>query len=199
MLPFRPVLAALAVVAVVGGYPLSSQAASKHSHEASSHSAKPSASKVSTLGGKFAFTLPPGYIANPLPPGDAAHGAEGASGTLYLNESLKRVIIVTESPTPNGSQVSDNDDAFLDAAVAALTNQQQAGLGDYQKLSEKRMKIKTLGLRQVDSTGTMGGGKTFTSTLVAGSGTHMTAVEVVSRAADQAAHEAFVQQIVSGK
>jgi hypothetical protein len=199
MLPFRPVLAALAVVALVGGYPLSSQAASKHSHEASSRPAKPSTSKVSTLGGKFAFTLPPGYIANPLPPGDAAHGAEGASGTLYLNESLKRVIIVTESPTPNGSQVSDNDDAFLDAAVAALTNQQQAGLDDYQKLSEKRMKIKTLGLRQVDSTGTMGGGKTLTSTLVAGSGTHMTAVEVVSRAADQAAHEAFVQQIVSGK
>jgi hypothetical protein len=202
MLSYRPLFAAMSLSVLAALSPVIGHAASKHKQEApkeAAASSAPAGLKVSTLGGKFAFTLPPGYAANPLPPGDAAHGTEGATGTMYLNEALKRVIIVTESPIPNGTQVTDNDDTFLDGAAAGLSSQQRAGLPDYQKLSEKRMKINTLGVRQIDSTGTMGGGKTLTTTLVAGSGTRMSAVEVVSRAADQGSHDAFVQQIVSTK
>jgi hypothetical protein len=203
MLSHRPLLAAMSLSLLAALSPLTSHAASKHKQEPAKEAAASGTStaalKVSTLGGKFTFTLPAGFAANPLPAGDAAHGTEGASGTMYLNEALKRVIIVTESPIPNGTKVSDNDDTFLDGAAAGLSSQQRAGLPDYQKVSEKSMKINTLGVRQIDSTGTMGGGKTITTTLVAGSGTRMTAVEVVSRAADQSSHDAFVQQIVSGK
>jgi hypothetical protein len=200
MLSYRPLLAAMSLSLLAALSPVTAHAASKHKQEpAKEAAATTTALKVSTLGGKFAFTLPAGYAANPLPAGDAAHGTEGASGTMYLNEALKRVIIVTESPIPNGTKVTDNDDTFLDGAAAGLTSQQRAGLPDYQKVSEKSMKINNLGVRQIDSTGTMGGGKTITTTLVAGSGARMTAVEVVSRAADQSSHDAFVQQIVSGK
>lgn len=206
MLSHRPLLAALslsmlAALTPLSSYAASSHAASQHKQEAPKKNAatNTSALKVSTLGGKFTFTLPAGYTASPLPAGDAAHGTEGASGTMYLNEALKRVIIVTESPIPNGTQVGDNDATFLDGAANGLVSQQRAGLPDYQKVSEKTMKVNTLGVRQIDSTGTMGGGKTLTTTFVAGSGARMTAVEVVSRATDQSSHDAFVQQIVSGK
>lgn len=202
MLSHRPTLVALtlSLSMLTAALPMVAQAASKHAtHETPAKPAQPKTLKVSTLGGKFAFTLPAGYTANPLPAGDAGQGTEGASGTMYLNEALKRVVIVTESPIPDGIKVTDNDDAFLDNAAAGLSSQQRAGLPDYQKLSEKSMKLNTLGLRQIDSSGTMGGGKTLTTTLVAGSGTRMTAIEVVSRAADQAGHDAFVQQILSAK
>lgn len=199
MLSYRPLLAAMSLSLLAALSPVTGYAASKHRQEPAKEAQASAALKVSTLGGKFAFTLPPGYAANPLPAGDAAHGTEGASGTMYLNEALKRVIIVTESPIPNGTKVTDDDATFLDGAAAGLASQQSAGLPDYQKVSEKSMKINSLGVRQIDSTGTMGGGKTLTTTLVAGSGTRMTAVEVVSRAADQSSHDAFVQQIVSGK
>ena len=203
MLSPRPLFAALSLSLAAALSPLSAHAASKHTQHDSAKEAAPKAGTkaiaVSTLDGKFSFTLPAGYTANPLPAGDAAHGTEGASGTMYLNEALKRVVIVTESPIPNGTQVTDNDATFLDAAAAGLSNQQQAGLPDYQKISEKSARIKGLGVRQIDSTGTMGGGKTLTTTFVAGSGKRMTAVEVVSRAADQKDHDALVQQIMGGK
>ena len=202
MLSYRPFFAAMSLSVLAALSPVIAHAATKHTQEPAKEAAtntSTAALKVSTLGGKFVFTLPAGYAANPLPAGDAAHGTAGATGTMYLNEALKRVIIVTESPIANGIKVTDDDATFLDGAVAGLVSQQRAGLPDYQKISEKSMKINALGVRQIDSTGTMGGGKTLTTTLVAGSGTRMTAVEVVSRATDQSGHDAFVKQIVAGK
>jgi hypothetical protein len=190
--------AALSMALLACLVPLASQAATQH-HKAAHKSAAPAAMKVSTLGGKFSFKLPEGFKANPLPAGDAKSGTAGNTGTMYLNEPLKRVVIATEAPTPNNIKVSDSDDAFLDSAASGLVKQQSAGLPDYQKVSEKSMKIRGLGVRQIDSTGTMGGGKTITTTFVAGSGVRMTMVEVVSRAADQASHDAFIKQIVDGK
>lgn len=195
----RSTIVALALSLATALVPLASLAASKHSTQQPATVAKGAPIKVSTLAGKFGFSLPDGFTANPLPAGDAEHGTQGASGTMYLNEPQKRVVIVTEAPIPKGQTVTDNDSAFLDGAASGLVSQQRAGLPDYQKVSEKSMKINGLGIRQIDSSGTMGGGKTVTSTFVAGSGQRMAVVEVVSRATDQAAHDAFVQQIVAGK
>lgn len=153
------------------------------------------AQKVSMLGGKFTFTLPKGFIANPLPA-----SAEGASGTLYSNETTKTVVIAAENNLPEGSSVKDNDGAFLDGTVADFDAAQRKSLPDYNKLSEKSLTQKTgLGLRQVDSTASQGGGMTLNTTLMAASGTRMAVLQVISRPGDMAAHETLVKQIVSGK
>lgn len=53
-----------------------------------------------------------------------------------------------------------------------------------------------LGLRQIDSTATQGGGMTQSSTLLAGSGNRMAVVQVISRINDKANHDKLVSQIV---
>jgi hypothetical protein len=151
--------------------------------------------KVSMLGGKFTFNLPKGFSANPLPA-----SPDGASGTLYSNETTKTVVIAAENTLPNGVSVKDNDGAFLDGTVADFDSAQHKSLPDYNKLSEKALTQKTgLGLRQVDGTATQGGGMTLTTTLMAASGTRMAVIQVISRPGDMAAHETLIKQIVSGK
>src|SRR5687768_813841 len=78
---------------------------------------KAPAQKVSMLGGKFTFTLPKGFIANPLPAGDAATGTAGATGTMYTNQTTKTVVMAAENTIPGGANVKDNDGEFLDATV----------------------------------------------------------------------------------
>nr|BFE89787.1 hypothetical protein GCM10020185_03230 [Pseudomonas brassicacearum subsp. brassicacearum] len=56
-----------------------------------------------------------------------------------------------------------------------------------------------LGLRQLDTSATQGGGPTLDTTLLGASGTHMAVVQIISRASDKAGHEALVKQIASGK
>jgi hypothetical protein len=152
--------------------------------------------KVSLLGGKFAFTLPKGFIANPLPASPS-----GASGTLYSNETTKTVVIAAENNLPEGTQVKDNDGEFLDGTAADFDASQHKALPDYNKLSEKSLTLKStgLGVRQVDSTATQGGGVTLNTTLMAASGNRMTVIQVISRPGDMAAHETLIKQIVSGK
>jgi len=152
--------------------------------------------KVSMLGGKFSFTLPKGFIANPLPAGDEAKGTAGATGTMYTNATTRTVVIAAENTIPKGQQAKDNDAQFLDDAVSGFLSQQAAELPDFSKQSEKSMSVKGLGLRQIDSTATMGGGKTLNSTLLAGSGSRMTVIQVISRIDDKSGHEALVKQIV---
>ncbi|MEG2392063.1 MAG: hypothetical protein RSB64_14370, partial [Pseudomonas sp.] len=110
---------------------------------------KTSTEKVSMLGGKFAFTLPKGFVANPLPTSPT-----GASGTMYANETTKTVVIAAENNLPEGTTVKDNDGAFLDGTAADFDAAQRKALPDYNKLSEKSLTQKGtgLGLRQVDST-----------------------------------------------
>ncbi|WP_460126453.1 hypothetical protein [Pseudomonas sp. S2_C03] len=154
------------------------------------------APKVSLLGAKFKFTLPKGFVANPLPASPT-----GASGTMYTNETTKTVVIVAENTVPGGVNAKDNDGAFLDAAAADFATEQAKALPDFTKLSEKSFTQKGtgLGVRQIDSTATQGGGKTLDTTLMAASGTRMALVQVISRLSDNAGHEALIKQIVSGK
>jgi hypothetical protein len=74
-------------------------------------------------------------------------------------------------------------------------------LPDFNKTSEKSLTQKGtgLGLRQIDSTATQGGGMTLDSTLMAASGTRMAIVQIISRPNDKTDHETLVKQIVSGK
>lgn len=159
------------------------------------------AQKVSMLGGKFIFTLPKGFTAMPLPAGEAAQGTAGATGTMYSNATSKTVVIAAENVIINGANVKDDDGAFLDTTMADFAVQRLKSLPDAKILSEKSLKQKGtgLGLRQLDTQATQGGGPTLDSTLLAASGTRMAAVQIISRASDKAGHEALVKQIASGQ
>lgn len=161
-------------------------------------STAPKAQTISTLNGKFAFTLPPGYTTTKLPPADQYSEAAGAKGMMYMNDREKRVVVTTEVPIPNG-EAGDDDDEFLDGAAAGFIKQQAAALPDFKKTREKRVKIRNLGVEQIDSTATMGGGETMTTTFVAGSGKTMSLVQVISRASDGAGHAAMVKHVTEGK
>lgn len=157
---------------------------------------KVSNEKVSMLDGKFTFVLPKGFTANPLPA-----SSTGATGTLYSNEDTKTVVIAAQNTIPQGNNVKDNDGEFLDGSVSSFIEDQRKALPDFNKLSEKSLTQKGsgLGLRQVDSTATQGGGQTLNTTLLAGSGTHMALVQVISRASDKAGHDALVKAILKEK
>lgn len=106
------------------------------------------------------------------------------------------MVIAAHNTLPNGQQVEDNDSVFLDGAVAGFLSQQAAALPDFSKQSEKSMRVKSLGVRQIDSTASMGGGLTLNSTLLAGSGNKMMVIQVISRAGDKAGHETLMKQIL---
>ncbi|WP_166223880.1 hypothetical protein [Pseudomonas atagonensis] len=154
---------------------------------------KISTEKVSMLGGKFTFTLPKGFVADPLPAGPS-----GAQGTMYTNQTTKTVVIAAENQIPEGVNVKDNDGEFLDGSVSSFIEDQRKALPDFNKLSEKSLTRKGtgLGLRQVDSTATQGGGQTLNTTLMAGSGTRMALVQVISRASDKKGHDDLVKTIL---
>ena len=154
---------------------------------------KTATEKVSMLGGKFAFTLPKGFVAEPLPASPT-----GATGTMYTNQTSKTVVIAAENQIPEGNNVKDNDSEFLDASVSDFIEAQRKALPDFNKLSEKSLTQKGtgLGLRQVDSTASQGGGQTLNTTLMAGSGTRMALVQVISRVNDKKGHDALVKTIL---
>ncbi|MBD1589291.1 hypothetical protein [Pseudomonas typographi] len=157
------------------------------------------AQTVSTLGGKFSFTLPAGYAQTALPPGEASSGTAGAKGILYMNPAQRRVVMVTEVPIPNGVTTDDNDDEFLSGASEGFIKQQTQALPDFKKTGEKRFTLGKLGVEQVDSTASMGGGPTLSSTFLAGSGPTMSLVQVISRANDKAGHDALIKGINKGQ
>jgi hypothetical protein len=152
--------------------------------------AKPTTQTITTLGGKFSFTLPKAYAADTLPPDKAQDG----SGV-----TTKSVVIVAETVRNDAIDIQDNDPQFLDGAVAGFVKDQSAALPDFKKLSEKKLTFKGLGLRQVDSTATQGGGKTLNSTFLGGSGNHLLVIQAISRADDAKGHAALVKQITGGK
>lgn len=93
---------------------------------------KATTEKVSMLNGKFTFTLPKGFVADPLPASPT-----GATGTMYTNQSTKTVVIAAENQIPEGNNVKDNDNEFLDGTVADFVDAQRKALPDFNKLSEK--------------------------------------------------------------
>ncbi|MEX5583788.1 hypothetical protein [Pseudomonas lurida] len=160
---------------------------------------KPTTQTISTLGGKFTFTLPKAYVADTLPTGKAEEGTADTQGTLYANQNTKSVVIVAETVRKDGVNIGDNDAQFLDGAVAGFVKDQTAALPDFKKQSEKKLTVRGLGLRQVDSTATQGGGKTLNSTFLGGSGNHLLVIQAISRADDAKGHAALVKQITGGK
>lgn len=154
---------------------------------------------IKTLDGKFMFTLPAGYATHSLPPADPNSKAAGAKGMMYMNEAERRVVVTTELPIPKGAHAGDNDDEFLTGATAGFIEQQASALPDFKKTSEKRITLRKLGIEQIDSTATMGGGATMTTTFVAGSGQTMSVIQVISRASDPSGHAAMIKRIVAGK
>ncbi len=188
LLSKKAVVLLLTTVASLGA--LNAQAATATDSNTSS------TQKVSMLDGKFTFTLPNGFSANTLPP-----SPDGAIGTMYTNDSTKTVVITAENNLPKDVTVKDNDGAFLDGTAADFEAAQREALPDFNKLSEKSLTQKAtgLGLRQVDSTATQGGGMTLNTTLMAASGKRMAVVQVISRPGDMAAHETLIKQIVTGK
>ncbi|AOE64963.1 hypothetical protein LOY64_11095 [Pseudomonas corrugata] len=157
--------------------------------------------KVSMLGGKLVFTLPKGFTATELPAGDAAQGTAGATGTMYSNAISRTVVITAENTIVNGAKVKDDDGAFLDTTMAGFAAQRSKALPDAKILSEKNLTQKGsgLGLRQLDTSATQGGGPTLDTTLLGASGTRLAVVQIISRASDKNGHEALVKQIASGK
>ena len=168
-----------------------------NSYAATKAPAKPvAAQRLSTLGGKFSFSLPNGYVANPMQAGKEESNTAGASGTMYVNQTDRRVIIAAENTLEQGQPTGNNDDAFLDSSVTGFVNQQTKALGNFKQTGESRFTSKGLGVREIDSTATMGGGATLNTTFLAGSGNRVSVVQVISRADDQAGHAALVKRIV---
>jgi len=161
--------------------------------------AKPATQTISTLGGKFSFNLPKAYTADTLPAGKAEDGTADTQGTMYANPTTKSVVIVAETLRKDGVTIQDNDPQFLDGAVAGFVKDQSAALPDFKKLNEKKLTFKGLGLRQVDSTATQGGGKTLNSTFLGGSGNHLLVIQAISRADDAKGHAELVKQITGAK
>ncbi|NCE93078.1 hypothetical protein [Pseudomonas sp. L13] len=161
--------------------------------------AKPTTQTISTLGGKFTFKLPKAYSADTLPSGTTQDGTADTQGTLYANSTTKSVVIVAETVRNDGATIQDNDPQFLDGAVADFVKDQSAALPDFKKLGEKKLTYKGLGLRQVDSSATQGGGKTLNSTFLGGSGNHLLVIQAISRADDVKGHAQLVKQITGGK
>lgn len=154
------------------------------------------AESASLLAGKLKFALPAGFVGSTLPPGTAADGSAGATGTIYVNQPLEQVVLNTEAPVPGGGRVTDDDASFLNSTVADFSAQQQKALPDYEKLGEKSMSIKGLGVRQVDAIATFGGAKTRSTTLLAGSGNTMALVRIMSKAENLAGHNILVASVI---
>ena len=154
---------------------------------------------VSTLDGKFTFTLPKGYVADALPAGAQAQGTAGANGTMYINQASKSVVVVAQTLRNDGIDLKDDEPLFLDSAVEGFLKDVGTSLPDYKKLSQKKLLIKGVGLRQIDATASMGGGKTLNSTFLAGSGNRLLVIQAISRAEDVTGHGLLVRQITSGK
>ncbi|MDH0747583.1 polyribonucleotide nucleotidyltransferase [Pseudomonas sp. GD03842] len=161
--------------------------------------AKPSGQKVSMLGGKFVFYLPKDYVKGPMEEIDDKAKAAGVIGSLYMNRPAKRVVIITETPLPDGKTASSNDTETLDTIIAETLIQQQSSYKDFAKLGEKKLVRKRLGLRQLDISGSVDGGKVLSTTVAAASGTRTAMVNVISLAKDAKAHGALVKAVTGSK
>lgn len=193
----RTRLAHLLLAVAVGLTAPLAHSQTKHHPKASSH--EQTGPKVSTLNGKFSFTLPTGYTAEAMTPGDAKSGTAGSTGTMYASEKSKRVVMATQVPTPEGVSAGDNDPAFLQQATADFVADQTKAAPDFKKVAESTLVLKKLGVTRVDSTATMGGGPTLSTTFIAGSGKTLSLVQIISRADDRSGHDAMVKRVLAGR
>jgi hypothetical protein len=160
---------------------------------------KPPVQRVSMLGGKFVFTLPKAYVKGPMEEIDDKARAAGVTGSLYMNKPAQRVVIITETPLPDGRKVSSNDKKTLDGIIADTLKQQQSSYKDFKKLGEKKIVRKGLGMRQLDIAGSVDGGRVLSTTVTAASGTRTAMVNVISLAKDAKAHADVVKGVTGSK
>jgi hypothetical protein len=172
---------------------------SKSSKSSKTAHPKPTGQKVSMLGGKFVFYLPKDYVKGPMEEIDDKAKAAGVTGSLYMNKPAKRVVIITETPLPDGKKVPSNDTETLDDIIAETLVQQQSSYKDFTKLGEKRIVRKGLGLRQLDISGSVDGGKVLSTTVAAASGSRTAMVNVISLAKDAKAHGTLVKGVTGSK
>lgn len=160
----------------------------------------PTQQKVSMLEGKWVFRLPKEYVKSPMPEIDDKAKAAGVTGSLYMNKAAKRVVIVTETPLESGETVSSNDDATLSGVITATIEQQKASYQNFKQLGDvKKMVRRGLGLRQLDISGSVDGGKVLSTTVTAASGKRMAMVNVISLEKDAKAHGELLKGITAGK
>ncbi|HEX8592338.1 MAG TPA: polyribonucleotide nucleotidyltransferase [Pseudomonas sp.] len=190
--------ALFAAVISLGLSSASLYASTKH-HAVQKAQKAPSGQKVSMLGGKFVFRLPKDYVKSPMPEIDAKARAAGVTGSLYMNKAAKRVVIVTETPLASGQTVSSNDGPTLDGLIAATREQQQASYKDYKELGEKKKVRRGLGVRQLDISGSVDGGKVLSTTVTAASGKRMAMVNVISLQKDAKVHDELLKAITDNK
>ncbi|NBB12527.1 polyribonucleotide nucleotidyltransferase [Pseudomonas sp. SLFW] len=172
---------------------------SKASKTSKTVPAKPTGQKVSMLGGKFVFYLPKDYVKGPMEEIDDKAKAAGVTGSLYMNKPAKRVVIITETPLPDRKTVPSNDTETLDDIIAETLVQQQSSYKDFSKLGEKKVVRNGLGLRQLDISGSVDGGKVLSTTVAAASGNRTAMVNVISLAKDAKAHGTLVKGVTGGK
>ena len=154
---------------------------------------------VSLLGGKLRFALPPGFTANAVQHGSAEDGTTGAEARTYDNHAQQQMILAAEQgPMPDGLRVEDNAPKFLDGIMASFVAQQQASWQDYQRLGEKSITIKGLGLRQLDATASFSGKPIRVTMLLAGSGNALALIRISSNADDASKHKHLVSSVLDG-
>lgn len=166
---------------------------------ASKQQASPSLQKVSLLGGRLVFRLPREYVKSLMPEIDDKARAAGVTGSLYMNKAAKRVVIITETPLEGGQKVSSNDKATLDGIIAATIEQQKASYQNFKKLGEKKMVRRGLGVRQLDISGSVDGGKVLSSTVTAAAGKRTAMVNVISLEKDAKAHGELLKAITDNE
>jgi hypothetical protein len=161
--------------------------------------APPATQNVMMLDSKFAFTLPKDYVQGPMEEIDDKALAAGVTGSLYMNKPAKRVVIITETPLPDGQNVPTNDSQTLDNIIAETLVQQQSSYKDFSKLGEKKILRNGLELRQLDISGSVEGGKVLSTTIAAVSGARTAVVNVISLEKDVSAHTAVVNEVTGSK
>lgn len=166
---------------------------------ATKQQASPGLQKVSLLGGRLVFRLPKEYVKSPMPEIDDKARAAGVTGSLYMNKAAKRVVIITETPLDAGQKVSSNDKATLDGIIAATIEQQKASYQNFKKLGEKKMVRRGLGVRQLDISGSVDGGKVLSTTVTAAAGKRTAMVNVISLEKDAKAHGELLKMITDNK
>jgi hypothetical protein len=192
VLSLKTALTCLALAACMGM--VGAEAATKHKA-----TAKPATQKVSMLAGKFVFTLPKDYVKGPMEEIDDKAKAAGVTGSLYMNKPAKRVVIITETPLPDGKKVAPNDKKTLDSIIADTQKQQQDSYKDFKKLAEKKIVRKGLGMRQLDIAGSVDGGRVLSTTVTAANGTRIAMVNVISLEKDAKAHAEVVKGVTGSK
>lgn len=140
---------------------------------------------VSVLDGKVKFNLQ-GYEKQPVPGGGA--------GTMYVNSSAKRVIVVGEDAIPAIARQGNDGDFF--EGLKTIKDQQKKASPDYKVTSEKTEKVKGMEVYHIEATSKMEGKDVLQATLLAATADKFMVIQVISNSKDKAGHKAEVNTLL---